>query len=62
MKYDIMHLPGPPINGCGITRVSQDISEDHERGDRINIYCWKCGQYGEHEIRHALKGLENDKD
>jgi len=57
MKYDVLHLSGPPINGCGETTVSPDIGDDHARGDRVGLVCPACGKYGELEIRGRLEGL-----
>lgn len=58
MKYDLLHLPGPPINGCGKTYVNPlDLADDHERGDRIKVVCSRCGRFGTHEVRGALRGL-----
>lgn len=57
MKYDLLHLPGPPINGCGETYVGPPLGEDHDRGDRLKLACQRCGRYGEHEVRGRLEGL-----
>jgi len=57
MQYDVLHLPGPPITGCGATSVSPELGPDHERGDRIKLVCPHCGVYGELEVRAPLRGL-----
>jgi len=57
MKYDVLCIPGPPHNGCGKTRVSPDIGDDHARGDRVGLVCPSCNVYGEVEIRGRLEGL-----
>ncbi len=57
MKYDLLHLPGPPINGCGQYYVSPELGEAHTRGDRIQLRCTYCNAYGEHEVCGRLEGL-----
>lgn len=57
MMYDLLHLPGPPINGCGQTYIDDRLDASHERGDRVAIVCTHCGRYGEHEVRAPLTGL-----
>lgn len=57
MMYDLLHLPGPPVGGCGQTYIDDRLDESHDRGDRVAIVCKCCGRYGEHEIRAPLTGL-----
>lgn len=59
MKYDLLHLPGPPIGGCGQTYVDGRPGDGHQRGDRVTIRCGRCGSVGEHEVRARLTGLVN---
>lgn len=62
MQYDALHLPGPPIGGCGKVTITPDLGDDHDRGDRITIKCRHCGRVGEHEIKAPLKGLKRITD
>ena len=57
MKYDLLHLPGVTPAGCGETFVSVELDDGHDRGDRLQIACPRCGRYGEHEVRGRLEGL-----
>lgn len=59
MQYDVLHLPGPPVGGCGEVAISPDLASGHARGERISLACPACGRYGEVEVRAALEGLES---
>lgn len=58
MRYDLLHIPGPPVGGCGEVTISPDLADGHARGDRLSVVCQHCGRYGEHEVLGVLRGLE----